>query len=302
MSRTQAIIQGDTPQADGTVSLLPGADFVATSASGATTLFKIATGEFSLRAAAASAYVIFGSLGGMIFRTGIQDDLQSFFGSSRAGGAQGLPIGSPQTLATASTVAGSSVSITVLSTVGFLPFQYVTIDTVASGVQEFTQILSITSPTVMVVRTLVNSHTAFFPVAANLFTTYTGATGRPPFTGASELTPVTVPRPKGISFLQLSVIYQVTTTAITVPTVGLFATQYFNNAAPVTTTLIAQATNGLQTATQAQPYVIPVPVPIAAQNFIVTPNTQVSVEFDFTNSTGTVDILAFILTCKFNYT
>lgn len=302
MSRTQATIQGDTSQPDGTIALLPGADVVATSASGATTLFKIATGEFSLRAAAASAYVLFGSLGGMIFRTGMQDDLQSFFGSQRAGGAQGLPIGSPQTLATASTVAGTAVSITVLSTIDFLPGAYVTIDTVASGVQEFTQILSITSATVMVVRTLVNSHTALFPVAANLFTTYAGATGRPPFTGASQLTPVTAARPKGISFEQLTVIYQVTTTAITVPTVGMFATQYFNNAAPVTTTLIAQATNGLQTATQAQPYVIPVSVPLAASNFIVTPNTVVVVEFDFTNSTGTVDFLGFVLTCEFNYT
>jgi hypothetical protein len=302
MSRTQAVPQGDTPQPDGTIALLPGADVVATSASGATTLFKVATGEFSLRAAAASSYVLFGSLGGMIFRTGMQDDLQSFFGSTRAGGAQGLAIGSPQTLATASTVAGTAVSITVLSTIDFLPFQYVTIDTVASGVQEFTQILSITSATVMVVRALVNSHTALFPVAANLFTTYAGATGRPPFAGASQLTPVTVARPKGISFEQLTVIYQVTTTAITVPTVGMFATQYFNNAAPVTTTIIAQATNGLQTATQAQPYVIPVSIPLANQNFIVTPNTVVVVEFDFTNSTGTVDFLGFVLTAEFNYT
>jgi hypothetical protein len=303
MPRTQGTYNMDTPFGDGSIALMAGADIVQIAGAGTSALTRIAAGEYSLRTATASvAYTFFGGVTGLVFRTGVQDDLQEQFGSTRAGGSNLLPVGSPLTLATASTVAGTAVSVTVESTVGFFAGQYVTVDTVASGVQEFAQISSITSATVMVLNKLVNSHTALFPVAENLFTTPAGVTGRPPYTGISELTPVSSVRPKGIGIRGLTVIYAVNTTAITVPTVGLFATQFANNVAPVVTTLITQGTNGLQTAAQANPYAIPVPVPFAQQGFIITPNTLISVEFDFTSGgTGTVDVLGIVLTCNWNY-
>lgn len=302
MSRTVARLQGDQPFNDMLVALSPPGDIVAAGAT-AQTLTKIAFGEYSWRAATATtAYTFVGGVSGLIFRTGLQDDYQQAFGSARAGGAQGLAPGFPQTLVTASTVAGTFVTLTVMSSVNFFVGQFVTVDSVASGVQEFTQITSIPSGTSIVVAKLVNAHTANFPLTANLFTTPGPRTGRPPFTGLSQLTPQTVSPPKGINVQQLTVLYAVNTTAITVPTVGMAATQYFNNAAPTITTLIANATNNLQTAAQVQPYVIPVPVPVANQGFLVTPNTVVTVEFDFTTgASGSVDVLGFVINGQYNY-
>jgi len=303
MSRSTGTKSQDTPFPDGMIPLLPGADILATGASGANALTRIAAGEFSLRATASGGtYVIMGGVSSMVFRTGVQDDALEFFGSLRAGGSQNLAINSPNTLSTGSIVGpGSLVTINVISTVGFSAGQYIVIDTVASGVQEFQQISSITSATAMVVKVLTNSHTNVFPVGANNFTTPYGASGRPPFTGLSQLTPQTVARPKGILIKQLDVAYIVNTTAITVPLVALYATPYVNGVAPVPVALIPSATNGLATAASATPYVIPVPVPVANQSFVVTPDTAVTVEFDFTNGTGTVDVLGFFLKCSYNY-
>jgi hypothetical protein len=300
MSRTVANLQQDTPSSDGLVALAAGADIV--SVVGTTVMTRVAAGEFSLRTnQATTAYTFFGGVSGLIFRTGEQDDYQQAFGSARAGGAQGLAVGIPNTLSTGSIVAGAPVNIAVLSSVNFTVGGFVTIDTVASGVQEFTRITAIPDGTHITVANIVNSHTTPFPISQNLFTTPGPATGRPPFTGLSQLTPPTG-RPKGIAITQMNVIYAVNTTAITVPTVGLFATQYTNLVAPTVTNLIAQATNGLATASAAQPYVIPVPVPVANQGFIITPNTIVGVEFDFTTgASGSVDVLGFSFNCKFNY-
>lgn len=304
MSRTQGRLQADLANFDGFVPLLPGADLVqVTLASETSTVHKIASGEYSLRTAStSSAYTFLGGVTGLIYRLGMQDDLQEFFGSARAGGAQGLPIGWPLTYATSSTTAGTSVSVTVESTVGFVAGQYVLVDTVASTVQEYCQITSITSSTVMVLASMAHAHTAPFPIAANVFTTPAGVSGRPPFTGLSQLTPVTSARPKGIEVTGLIVDYIVNTTAITVPTVGLYATTYAYGAAPSVTTLITQATNGLQVAAATTPYTIPVPVPIANQEFINTSNTFLSVEFDFTTgSSGSVDVLGVYIGVNYNY-
>jgi hypothetical protein len=301
MSRTTGTLNQDTPFQDGLFPLAPGGDIFATT--GATTLTRIAAGEISLRATgSATAYVVIGTASSAIYRTGLQDDAQMFFGSQRAGGAQGLGVANVFTLSTASIVAGSSVNIAVLSSVNFAVNQYVTLDTVASGVQEFTRIVAIPDATHITVQTVVNSHTSPFPITLNLFTTPWQAGGRPPFTGAAQLTPQTTVRPKGIFFKQLAVAYIVNTANATVPTIGLTAITYANGVAPAVTTLIANATNGLSTAFAATPYVIPVPVPLANQGFIITPNTSVVVEFDFTTGTGgTVDVLGFYLTCGFNY-
>ena len=301
MSRTQAAVSGDTPFQDGLFPLAPGGDIFATT--GAATLTRIASGEISLRlTAAATAYVVIGTASSMLFRTGVQDDAQMFFGSLKAGGAQNLSVGNVQTTSTASTVAGSPVNIAVFSSVNFAAGQFVTIDTVASGVQEFAQVTSIPDATHITVAKLVNPHTSPFPVTANLFTSPYGASGRPPFAGSSQLTPLTAPRPKGLFFKQLNVAYIVNTANASVPTVGLTAIQYGHNVAPVVTTLIANATNNLQTAFQANPYVVAVPVPVANQGFIVTPNTSVVVEFDITTgAAATVDVLGFYLVCGFNY-
>jgi hypothetical protein len=301
MARTVSRLVADQPFSDLLIPLSPPGDII--TFGGTVVATKIAFGEYSLRTnQATQAYVLVGGVSGLIFRTGLQDDYQQAFGSSRAGGAQGLPVGFPATLSTGSIVAGSPVNIAVLSSVNFAVGAFVTIDTVASGVQEFTQITAIPDGTHITVAKIASSHTTPFPITQNLFTTPGPAVGRPPFTGLSQLTPQTSAPAKGINIQQLTVIYAVNTTAITVPTVGMAATQYVNGVAPTITTLITNATNGLATAAAAQPYAIPVPVPVAKQGFIVTPNTLVTVEFDFTTgASGSVDILGFVLAGQYNY-
>lgn len=302
MSRTQGPLSADLPAVvDGLFPLAPGSNIFATT--GATTLTRISSGEISLRAtAAATAYVVIGQASSMLFRTGVQDDTQNFFGSLRAGGAQARSVGALSTLSTASTVAGTPVNIAVLSSVNFGAGQFAAVDTVASGIQEFAMITAIPDGTHITVASLVNAHTSPFPVFLNNFTTPAGASGRPPFAGMSQLTPVTSPRPKGIKFKQLNVVYIVTGAAASLMTVGMTAIQYQNAVAPIVTTLITNAANGLASAAAATPYVIPVPVPVANQNYIVTPNTSVVVEFDFTTgAAATLDVLGFYLIGDANY-
>ena len=300
MSRTVARLDSDQQYNDAIIPL-SGTDFVNTSA-GASAFTKIAAGEYSLRlTAAATAYVTVTTITGLIYRGGVQSDYQQAFGSSRAGGALGLAVGWPQTISTGSVVAGTAVSIPVFSSVNFVAGGFITVDTVASGVQEFSQITSIPDGA-HIIATLKNAHTTPFPVTQGIFTTPGPVVGRPPFTGLSQLTPQTSAPAKGINIKQITMIYIVNTANASAPTIGLFATQYPHNAAPTVTTLIAQATNNLQTAFQASQYSVPVPVPVANQGFIVTPNTIVSVEFDITTgAAATVDILGVVITGSYIY-
>lgn len=303
MSRTLSRVTGDQPFSDMIIALsAPGDIQQVIVATETTKITKIAAGEYSFRTQSASvAYTFAAGVSGLIFRGGLQDDYQQAFGSSR-GGSANLPIGWPQTLSTATVAAGSSVAISVLSSVNFFVGQWLLIDTVASGVQEVAQITAIGSGTSITVGSLAHAHTTPFPIVGNLFTTPGPAVGRPPFTGMTQLTPQTSAPLKGINIKQIAVILAINTTAITVPTVGMYATQFFDVTAPTVTTLITQATNGLPTTASTTPYVIPVPVPVANQGFIITPNTIVTIELDFTTgASGSVDVIGFSLTGQYNY-
>jgi len=300
MSRTQNRLDADTAQVDGQLPI-PGVDFVATT--GVTTYSKIAFGEYSLHCAtSASGYVTTAGVNSAVLRTGVQDNLQEQFGSTVAGGAQGLAIGMPLTYLNGGITAGQNVNITVQSTVGMSANSYALLDTVASGVQEKIRIVSITSGTVFVAASIANTHSSGAPVALNLYTTPADVSGYPPVTGLTQLTPVTAPRPKGIKVTALVINYLVGTANISAQTVGLAAATYANGVAPTITTLIANATNGLPVAFGATPYAWVIPVPVAQQVWLNTFNTILAIEFDFTTGTsGTVDILGATLSCQFNF-
>ena len=302
MSRTQNRLDADTPQSDGQLPI-PGTDFVNTNAS-VTTYSKIAFGEYSLHCAtSATAYQAVGGLNATTLRTGVQDALQELYGSYRAGGAQGLPVGIPLTYATAAvTVPAPSYSQAVVSSVGMSAGQSVTLDTVASGKQEFTTILSVTNATTIVLANVTQTHSNGFPIFVNNYTTPAGVSGFPPYTGLSQLTPVVSARPKGIKITQVTLNYLVGTANISAQTVGLAYVTYANGVAAAVTTLIANATNALPVAFGATPYAWVIPVPIANQVWINPFNSFVSVEFDFTTGTsGTVDVLGATLSCQYNF-
>ncbi len=129
---------------------------------------------------------------------------------------------------------------------------------------------------------------------------YNPPTG-PPYTiaGPTAQSPVSVL--KGVQLTSVDLIYSIAGLALTANTVGVFAKQDLNNAAPSITTLLAQGANGMATGIQADRYVTNVPIPAAAQNFIVTPDTVLTVEWDLdTGATGTAVVYGVVFNYNFN--
>ena len=290
MSRTQGRYDSDSPYKDGLI-FVPILPTYVTSGAGAVSN-RPAAGRFATSLpTTATAYVLMIPLASLLFRAGLQDDLQEQFGSARAGGANALPVPGFLSYTTAILAAGSNVSIPVIASGNFAVGHFVTLDTVASGVQEFPMVVSIPDATHIVVNTILNAHATNAPVTDNAFTTPAGVTGRPPFTGITELTPVTAPRPKGISFKAMYPVYTIGGAAATLNTIGLTQTIFGNNLAPVTSNIIADAANGLATATQTNPYVTPIVVPAAAQIFRTTKLAEFVLEWDFTTGSGGTGLL-----------
>lgn len=309
MSRTQGRLDSDTFYSDGQI-MLSALDLA--SVGGVGVLTRVAAGQYSLRFSNLTAAVVVAATLKNIFRSGVQDWLQEQFGSQNAGGAQGKAVPGYTNYTTGSLAAGTNVSIPVLNSgwatgpiySGFKIGDIVTLDTVASTVQEFPQIVSIPDATHIVVNVIKNVHSTNAPVSSNAFTTPAGVTGPPPFTGVSEFTPVTAPRPKGIKIKRVTIDYQITgANGITIPTFGLFQAIYANGVAPTINTLIAQATNGLQTAANANPYTTVIPVPFANQTFLTAPNEVITAELDFTSgaSASVLDIYGMSFGVDYNY-
>ena len=299
MPRSQRILQADLPVPDGIINI-SAFDLHLAPGGGTGTLTRIASGEWSLRISTTTASVVAASLSHVVTRFGMQDDLQEQFGSGIPNGAQGLAIGYPETLSTGSVVAATSVNIAVLSSTNFFVGQSVKVDTLASTVQEVTYVTAIPDATHITVNALVNAHTTPFPITGNVFTTPAGVSGSPPYTGITQLTPVTVARPKGIRLKQLNARYIINTSNATANTIGITQAVYGNGVAPTINTILANATNGLATAFAATPYVTPIPILPANQFFLTNKNQDVVVEWDVTAGT-TIDLLGLALICDVNY-
>lgn len=119
-----------------------------------------------------------------------------------------------------------------------------------------------------------------------------------PYTIPGPVAGQTLPVLKGVRLKSVDLIYLLAGAAATTNTVGIFVKQDANNAAPVVTTLVAQAANGLATATQTARYVINVPIAVATRGFTVTPDTVITVEWDLTTASGGT---AQVFGCVFNY-
>src|ERR1700733_9526974 len=253
MPRSQRILQADLPVPDGMINIAA-LDLSVLAGGGTATLTKIATGEISLRISTTTATVVLASLSGVPWRFGMMDDLQERFGSGVLNGSGGAAVGYPSTLSTASVTAGNSVNIPVLNSANFSVGASVVVDTVASGVQEKSSIIAIPDATHITVMALANNHTTPFPVYSHVFTTPAGVSGSPPYSGITELTPVTAPRPKGVRVKQITPRYIINGTNATVNTIGMTLIKYTNNVvAPAATVLIANAANGLGTTASANP-------------------------------------------------
>lgn len=232
MPRTQKRWLADQSMPDGqifvsfkTVDVLSGSGAAST---------RSASGKFGLSLpTSATAYIIDKALDELIFRTGMNDDLQEAFGGQR-------------------TTFSSS---------------------------DFPHAQGQASP----------------PAT---FTTPAGVSGPPPFTGITELTPVTSARPKGIQINSVTCWYTIGAEAATTNTIAIFQSVGANNTATAVTTILAAS--ALSTAVQTNPYLTTVsltsPVMLTAQY------AEISLEWDLTTgSGGTADIWGAWLGVSYNY-
>lgn len=289
MSRTKDRLDCDTGYTDGQI-FISALDGTLTSGTGTAT--RTASGNYGLSLGNSITAVLVLPLSSLILRYGVQDFLQEQFGSTTAIGAAGKAVGGITTATTASFVAGTSVNVAVLSSVGFTVGGAVLIDTVASGVQEKAFISAIPDATHLTFNLIANSHSSTCWVTHNLFTTPADVTGIPPYAGISQLTPVTSPRPKGITIKEIYPVYSVAGAALTTNTIGVTKTVINpSNVAPTITNILASAANGLSTATNAQPYITPIQVPIANAIYLNSKYTELYMEWAVSTAGGGTAVL-----------
>lgn len=124
--------------------------------------------------------------------------------------------------------------------------------------------------------------------------------GPPPQTGIVSITPQTGFVPKGIKITDITLKYVISGAALTTHTIGLSKTVFANNAAIVVTDILANAANGLATATQANPYVTK--VAITSPVFTVSDLTDLWIEVDATTQGGGSYLLyGATIHCAFNF-
>ena len=129
---------------------------------------------------------------------------------------------------------------------------------------------------------------------------------RPDVLGAmntgQQLQPRTAQKIKGFKLLSFDVIYQITTLAATSSTCRVDQTQFVNNVAIAPTVVLASGANGLQTATQANPYVTNVPLGAAQQIYRTLADVDLWIEVVITGAATTnLSFYGIDVYCEFNF-
>jgi hypothetical protein len=124
----------------------------------------------------------------------------------------------------------------------------------------------------------------------------------PSMNTAQQLQPRTALKVKGIKLLSFDVIYLITTANLVAHTCRVDQTVFVNNVAKAITSLLASGANGLQTATQANPYVTNVALAAAAQIYRTGVDTQVWVEISSqTAATSVYQLYGVDCLVEYNY-
>lgn len=316
MSRTQKRWDCDQGYGDAFIDLAV-SDF-ASVGTDAPTLTRNAKGDISLHQIASKSSVLVVALSSILFRTGLLDDLQEMFGTggNQPGlsatnifgtgtgltGARGQASGYPYTKTTGTiTASAGNVSIPVVDSNVFVVGNYIIIDVGSSTLAEIQQIKSIPDSTHIQVYQLKNTHTgAGITISTHPYTTPAGITGPPSGNAsASQLVPVTAPRLKGISFIDLSLRYKVSTANLTSITVGLSKTVYANATALAITDVLAPAQNGLSLVAAATPYSYRIALPSGYQ---VTDNAEFWLEIaTVTPASSILDFYGAEIHLLYNY-
>lgn len=292
-SRTKGRLDCDTGYGDGHI-FLSAADAQLIGA-GTGTMTRNGAGDFSLNVGVSQTVTMLFALSSLLFRYGLQDDFQEQFGSSAAGGSQGFPVGGYTTLTTASGAVGGPVNLAVLNSASFTIGRKVLL----GGTQK-TFITAIPDATHITVAAITATIASGSVVTENLFTTPADVTGPPPYTGLTQFTPVTAPRPKGILIRQIYPVYQFGVVNATTNTIGLTKTVFANATAPIVSNLLTNAANGLGVTFGATPNVTPIQIPTPA--YQITKYASYNIEWDIvTAATGTARIYGIFVDVGYNW-
>jgi hypothetical protein len=124
----------------------------------------------------------------------------------------------------------------------------------------------------------------------------------PAMNTGQELQPRTALKAKGFKLRSIDAIYSLGVANASAHTIRVDQNIFVNNTAPAITSILASGANGLATATQAQPYVTNVPLTIAADGYVITPDTDVWVEEVITGAgTTTVTFYGWDINFDFNW-
>ena len=259
-------IDGDNAYSDGVI-LLSATDF-ASVGSGTAAVTRNGKGDLSFNAANGQSCILVAPLGKLLFRTGLYDDLQEAFGSggnqpgvgtapfgtgSAFVGTNRGPANYPYTKSTSSVSASAAaVNIPVVDSSSFNVGDPVAIGSGAT--LEYQNITVVPDGTHITVAQLKFAHTTPFNIIANPFYTPAGVGKRPPYTGVTDLVPVTSPRAKGFDIRDVVLFYEIGTNNLTSLTIGLSQTLFANSVAPAITDILAPAQNGLVLTAATTPY------------------------------------------------
>ena len=291
MPRSNTRFEGDQPFADGHVFLsVYDAIVTGTQPTYVNGVAGLGAANF---AASATPSVLNFSLSSLIFRYGVQDSDQAQFGSTLAGGAQGLPVGGYTTLTTASAAVGTNINLAVINSANFTVGRKVLL----GGTQK-TFIAAIPDATHITVGAITSTLATNSTVTENLFTTPAGVSGPAPYAAATQFTPVTVPRPKGLYVREMYPVYSIATAAATTNTIGLTKTVFAPNVAPVVTNILAAGSNGLATATNTQPYLTPIQIPSPVM--LTTKFAAYDLSWTLTTGTATAVVYGIFLDIAYN--
>jgi hypothetical protein len=130
------------------------------------------------------------------------------------------------------------------------------------------------------------------PSPPAVFSTPASASGTPPFTGITQLTPITAARPKGIQITSITPIATVTTAIVSTFTLNQVA--FVNGVAPAVTALINALSAPIPISTDNV-----TPIAVAAPVFLTNLNAQYILNWTITAGVGT--LYGIRLGVQFNY-
>jgi hypothetical protein len=124
----------------------------------------------------------------------------------------------------------------------------------------------------------------------------------PSMNTAQQLQPRTALKIKGLKLLGFDVVYLITTAALVAHTCRVDQANFVNNVALAPTVVLASGANGLQTATQANPYVTNVPLTAPQQIYRNSVDSELWIEVSVqAAATSVYNLYGFDCLCEFNY-